>query len=184
MPSAAINVVMHPGRCVKYVKPWHRGVLINKRVFLSYDIVYLVLQLYIHSYWSLIYKLEKIAYYLAPLYLQITACPSKWLLGWPSLTSLPRKTAIYLEAYLGLDICARADNKGHTKPKYKGLLVYYLNWYNLILIQAWISNYIHYEVWNEIIYPFLNFDCATVEVWEWINNIIPHFTGHVITYPC
>ena len=24
----------------------------------------------------------------------------------------------------------------------------------------------------------------TVEVWEWINNFILHFSGHVITYPC
>ena len=32
------------------------------------------------------------------------------------------------------------------------------------LIVAWISNYIHYKVWDEIIYPFLNFNGATVEV--------------------
>ena len=25
---------------------------------------------------------------------------------------------------------------------------------------------------------------STVEVWEWISNIISHFTRHVITYPC
>ena len=35
--------------------------------------------------------------------------------------------------------------------------------------------------WN---YPFLNFNGATVEVNEMISNFIPHFTGHVITYPC
>ena len=23
-----------------------------------------------------------------------------------------------------------------------------------------------------------------IQVWEWISNFIPHFTGHVITYPC
>ena len=33
-------------------------------------------------------------------------------------------------------------------------------------------------------YPFINFNGATFEVWEWISNFIPHFTGHVITYPC
>ena len=32
------------------------------------------------------------------------------------------------------------------------------------LIPAWISNYIHYKVWDEITYPFLNFNSATVEV--------------------
>ena len=36
---------------------------------------------------------------------------------------------------------------------------------------AWISNYTHYNVWDEIIYPFSNFSDATVEVWEWISNI-------------
>ena len=25
---------------------------------------------------------------------------------------------------------------------------------------------------------------AAVEVWEWISNFIPHFTGHSITYLC
>ena len=47
-----------------------------------------------------------------------------------------------------------------------------------------MSNYIRYRVRVEIIYPFPNFNGGTVEVWEWISNSIPHFTGHVITYPC
>ena len=25
---------------------------------------------------------------------------------------------------------------------------------------------------------------SLVEVWEWISNLILHYTGHVITYPC
>ena len=29
-----------------------------------------------------------------------------------------------------------------------------------------------------------NFNGATVIVWEWISNYIPHFTRHVITYWC
>ena len=41
-------------------------------------------------------------------------------------------------------------------------------------------NYIHYNVWDEITYPFLNFNGATVEVYEWMSNFIPHFTGHVV----
>ena len=40
------------------------------------------------------------------------------------------------------------------------------------------------KIWDEITYPFLNFNGATVEVKEWISNFIPHLTGHVITYPC
>ena len=36
--------------------------------------------------------------------------------------------------------------------------------HGLTLIPAWISNYIHYNVLDEITYPFLNFNGATVEV--------------------
>ena len=40
-----------------------------------------------------------------------------------------------------------------------------------------IDNYlIHYKVFGEIIHPFPNFNCASVEVWERISNFIPHFT--------
>ena len=30
------------------------------------------------------------------------------------------------------------------------------------------------------IYPFLNFNGATVEGLEWISKFVPHFSGHVI----
>ena len=39
-------------------------------------------------------------------------------------------------------------------------------------------------MYDEITYPFPNFNGATVEVLEWISNFILHFTGHVITCPC
>ena len=32
------------------------------------------------------------------------------------------------------------------------------------LIPAWISNYIHYKLWDEITYPFQNFKSCTIEV--------------------
>ena len=35
---------------------------------------------------------------------------------------------------------------------------------NIYFIIAWISNYIHYKLWDEIIYPLLNFNGETVEV--------------------
>ena len=41
----------------------------------------------------------------------------------------------------------------------------------------------HYEVLDEITYLFLNFNGAAIEVWKWISNFNPHFTGDVITYP-
>ena len=34
----------------------------------------------------------------------------------------------------------------------------------LTLIPAWMGNHIRYTVWNEITYPFLNFNGCTVEV--------------------
>ena len=30
-------------------------------------------------------------------------------------------------------------------------------------------------MWDEITYPILNFNGYIDEVWEWINNFIPHF---------
>ena len=58
----------------------------------------------------------------------------------------------------------------------------WLTWINFNT--AWISNDIHFDVWDEITYPFPNFNDGTVEVWECINNFIPYFTGHAFTYPC
>ena len=49
---------------------------------------------------------------------------------------------------------------------------------------TWTINYTHFKLWDEITYPFPNFNSFTIEVWEWISNFIPHFSGHAITYPC
>ena len=56
--------------------------------------------------------------------------------------------------------------------------------YNIFLLMAWIEfkrdmdkYYIHHEVWNEIIYPFQNFNSATVDVREWKSNSNPAFAG-------
>ena len=46
------------------------------------------------------------------------------------------------------------------------------------------STFIFRKVWNEITYPFPTFNSGTVDVKVWTSNFIPHFTGHVITYPC
>ena len=48
--------------------------------------------------------------------------------------------------------------------------------------EAMISNYNHYKVWDEITYPFSNFNGGTVEVWDWMCNFIPRFIMEVITY--
>ena len=53
----------------------------------------------------------------------------------------------------------------------------------LALTRRWISNHMPSKMWDEITYPFPNFDGATIEVWEWISNFIPHFIMDLITYP-
>ena len=37
-------------------------------------------------------------------------------------------------------------------------------YHDLTLISAWINNHMASKVWDEIAYPFLNFNGATVEV--------------------
>ena len=39
------------------------------------------------------------------------------------------------------------------------------------------------EVDDNIAYKFPHFNSATVEVKEWISNLIPHFIIDVINYP-
>ena len=58
------------------------------------------------------------------------------------------------------------------------------HYHSLTLIPERKSNYIHYIMWHEITYPFPYFNSCTIEVWDGISNLIPHFTEHVITYPC
>ena len=49
---------------------------------------------------------------------------------------------------------------------------------------ACISNHMPNKVWDEITYHFLNFNGATVEVYECISKFVPQFTMDVINYPC
>ena len=51
--------------------------------------------------------------------------------------------------------------------------VYY---HGVTLIPAWISNHIHYKVWDKFTYPLANFKGTIADVWEWIINVIWHFT--------
>ena len=45
-------------------------------------------------------------------------------------------------------------------------LIYWASfyYYGLTLIPAWISNYVHFKMWDEITYPFLNFNGTTIKV--------------------
>ena len=68
----------------------------------------------------------------------------------------------------------------HHGIRVKSAGVLLLSWINF---NANMDDYIHYKVWDEITYPFPNFNGCAVEVWERISNFIPHFTDRMITYP-
>ena len=55
-------------------------------------------------------------------------------------------------------------------------------YHGITLILAWISNHMHYKVWDEIYLSMLKL--ALLRFWQWICNFIPHFTQHLITCPC
>ena len=52
----------------------------------------------------------------------------------------------------------------------------------LSFISVWLSNCIHYKLWDELTYLFPNFNGFAVEVWEWINHFIPQFRMDIIAY--
>ena len=56
------------------------------------------------------------------------------------------------------------DSSIHSNIEHVALGPVSLTWFNFN--PAWINNYIHYKVWDKIAHPFLNFNGATVEVWE------------------
>ena len=39
------------------------------------------------------------------------------------------------------------------------------------------------KVWDEIIYPYPNFNNNIIEFWEWVNNFIQQFIMYVIIFP-
>ena len=63
------------------------------------------------------------------------------------------------------------------------LLPVLLTWINFNPNTNMDENYLHYKMWDEITYPFLNINGATADIWKWVSNSITHITVHVITYP-
>ena len=41
---------------------------------------------------------------------------------------------------------------------------FYCHW--LMLILTWISNHVHYKLWDKITYPIPNFNGAAIEIWD------------------
>ena len=65
-----------------------------------------------------------------------------------------------------------------ARPSVWGMGCLFLH--GLTLIPAWIINHMLSETWDEITYPFINFNGCTVEVSEWISKFIPHFIMEII----
>ena len=85
----------------------------------------------------------------------------------------------------------RVTQTVHLMKDACGLVVLYCDYikgpiykHGVTLTPAWISNCMPSKMWNEIMYPFPNFNGTVVEFWEWISNFIPRFVRDVITYPC
>ena len=55
--------------------------------------------------------------------------------------------------------------------------------YKFTSIPTWICKCFHFIIRDEIIYPFQNFICYTVEFCEWIHKVVPDTIGHLNTYP-
>ena len=70
--------------------------------------------------------------------------------GYHHISKIVSKTEQVIE-YLGANVTSIPGGDIHLwAPFYQ---------HGLTLILAWISNYIHYKLWDEITYPFLNFNC-------------------------
>ena len=64
-----------------------------------------------------------------------------------------------------------SERKYNSEYKFRGVVT---------LHDITIGRLIKYWNWNM---PWL-LHGTTVNFWEWIRNFIPHFIGHVVTYPC
>ena len=73
---------------------------------------------------------------------------------------------------------------GHAHwPNMWNRIVWNQFYYNgLNTISPNISNHIPSKLWDEIIYPFPNFNSSDIEVWQLISNYIPPLIVDVITH--
>ena len=111
------------------------------------------------------------------------------LLGWLFMTSLYCVTLTKIVANLACDQSISDPRLfSHMVRWTSPMSPYFLSVAPFITgltsIPGWISNFFHYNVWNEMTYPFSNYNGGTVQIWERISNFIVHFTGRAITYPC
>ena len=78
------------------------------------------------------------------------------------------------------------DDTWIFKSLWHSLTSPYVLWYlpPRASIASWISNHVPSKMWDEITYPFTNFNSCTIEVWQEISNFITHFIIYAINYLC
>ena len=92
---------------------------------------------------------------------------------------------------LGILACCTVSTKTYADQPMSFLRIIFIKWKYLTSpchnmeprIPVWLSNSLASKVWDEITYPFPNFNSCTIKIWEWISNLIPHFIMDLITYP-
>ena len=77
----------------------------------------------------------------------------------------PKIACVYEKNVIVIVMCSIVSLQWDTRCYAPGGPFY---WHGLTWIPAWTSNYINYKMWDEITYPFPNFNCRTVDVWDWI----------------
>ena len=109
------------------------------------------------------------------------AKPACWLRTWPAsfqrLTSLLFLITILVDILWMARLCLRRSvilQEGYD---------FYLGPFYSHSLTAWISNYIHHKVLDEIIYPSLNFNVFTVKVWEQIRYFVPYLGLNCLSIP-
>ena len=101
----------------------------------------------------------------------------------PSIYLLTEMVCIcMLMAYLLLWLRSKYRSKYRNLDLCQGVVVSYIYIYHVYVTQT-VPDISPLMPMHQD--PLLvNFSGATVDVWEWKSNFIPHFTGDVITRPC
>ena len=134
---------------------------INRRcVIITYNIrsIYIYIYIYIYAY-ILTCRLSWAATFVENPVCSSMACG----VYYAQQTTLITPFLIMYEWSLYHCIIHNWDHETHWR------LCIYQN--RLSLNPAWLRNYSHYKAWDDITYPFTNFDGAAIEVLKWISNV-------------
>ena len=78
-------------------------------------------------------------------------------------------TALFVQIHL------RVQSKENNKTRYYWPTWGPFYWHVLNFCSTRIGNHMSSKIWGEITYPFPNCNGCTLEIWEWISNLISHY---------